>query len=184
MYKIIDEIQNGSFGNFDLLLEKFRPLIFSWLIQSKQIASNQREDLISEAKIILLECALSYEKARNVPFESYYKITLYHWYSNKYRKKHVHTVELGEQGEVNGIDVESCVEKIIVIEMIQSMVNHLDSEDQKIINLTLEGYGPKEISCLTGFKYKNVRNRKASIMKKLRKQIQLNGIDLGRVCDL
>lgn len=184
MYKIIDEIQNGCFVNFDLLLEKFRPLIFSWLIQSKQIASNQREDLISDAKVILLECALSYDKTKSVPFESYYKISLYHWYSNKYRKKQIHTVELSDQEEALSTDVESRVEKVLVIQLVQQFVCSMNADDQKLINLTLAGYGPKEISMITGRKYKNVRNRKANIMKKLRKEMINAGIDLARVCDL
>lgn len=170
MYTIIEEIQNGSSVNFEELLKKFKPLIFKWLMQSKQIATEQREDLFSEAKLLLYECALKYDKSKGVPFESFYKITLYHWYSNKYRKKQIETVALEERQESSENNMESSIIMAMVIDEVRRLARQMNENDQKIINLTIEGYGSKEVAFILGMKYKTLRNRKALILKKIRDQ--------------
>ena len=58
----------------------------------------------------------------------------------------------------------------MVIDEVRRLARQMNENDQKIINLTIEGYGSKEVAFMLGMKYKTLRNRKALILKKIRDQ--------------
>lgn len=170
----VDEVQHGDMNRFNELEEKFKPMILTWLKKIHQLNTNETEDYLSVAKIILLECAKKFDKTKNVPFASYYKISLYHWYGNQMRKKKVECISLENFYNVTGIEDDYCDDNDIKekVQLLALSMGSLNTQEQDILNKLLEGQSPIEIAHSLNLSKKTVLNRKYIIIKKLRAVIE------------
>lgn len=166
---LVKRVQKGEAEAHEELLKAFKPLIIAWLRQSKELYQKNREDYESMAKIILLESVQTYDEARGVPFQSYYKINLYHWYANHKRKKYWQEVALTEatsQTEQETDDLEE------VKEQMEEAIKTLPPTQQHIVKRLKEGYSEQEIALELGLKKKTVQNKKYEALDHLRKYIK------------
>lgn len=163
----IEKIKNGDFVEFDSLLKAFHPLIYGWIRRIGKLYSQDREDYYSSAKIILFECVMEFDKGRGVPFESFYKITLFHWYSNHASKMcKEELTDIKEQIDELQYLVEQ--EKNERMQLLNAAMQSLTPKQQRIIRYALCGYHDKEIAQLEEVSLKNVRNNRERSIKKLR----------------
>lgn len=172
----VREIQRGQLEHFPLLLEQFKPLILSWLKRIHQLHTSETEDYMSMAKIILLECAKSYDSTKNVPFQSYYKIKLYHWYGNQLQKRKVECISF-EDEQMNGEDFlndnfTKDLERKEQLERIYNYIDKLPKQEKEIFLLLLAGLSPREIGEQYHLSKKTIQNKKYIIIKKLQRAVQ------------
>ena len=169
----IEAIQQGDFDSFLELTERFKPLVFSWLRKIHQLHTEQTEDYISMAKVILLECAKNYDKRRRVPFESYYKISLYNWYGNQMQKKKLACVSLNEMiGHEETPDLlEQLEQKNKILHLAQHM-DKLSDQEQEILKHLMNGESAAEIGKLLHLSKKTILNKKYIIIKKMKIALQ------------
>lgn len=161
---LIKRVKKGESDAFIELYERFRPLIIAWLKQSRELYQENRQDYESKAKIILYECAKSYDEGRGVPFQSYYKIKLYHWYANHKRKKHVQTISIKSAEQVPCENQEAEDYK----EQIKGAIGHLTEIQRDIILKIMEGFTEKQIAELFGLSKKTIQNKKYEAIAKLK----------------
>lgn len=172
----VHEIQRGQLEHFPLLLEQFKPLILSWLKRIHQLHTSETEDYMSMAKIILLECAKSYDSTKNVPFQSYYKIKLYHWYGNQLQKRRIEYISL-ENERLDTYDFldenfTKTLELEEQMELIYSCIDTLQDQEKEIFLLLLAGLSPREIGEQYRLSKKTIQNKKYIIIKKLQEAIK------------
>lgn len=67
------------------LWEAFRPLVIS-MTRRFHVPMDNQSDVSQDAFVQLLECAKSYDRSQQVPFEGYYKMHLQYWFLNRTRK--------------------------------------------------------------------------------------------------
>ena len=172
----VTQIQQGNFEDFSLLMESFKPLILSWLKKIHQLHTDETEDYISMAKIILLECATTYDINRNVPFQSYYKIKLYNWYGNQIQKKKLNCINI-EEAYHHGIDIDFIeeIEKEKNALLLRKGMALLTSQEQGILKKLLEGQTASEIAKQMKLSKKTILNKKYIIIKKMK--IALNKLN-------
>lgn len=171
LLSIIKEIQADNFTHFDSLQKQFLPLILSWVHKTKA-HPNDREDYISQAKIILLESAKSYDFRRNVPFASYYKINLYHWYGNQMTKKKWPVLSyehLEDESTETDFDMELLNRE--KIEEIKKLSPCLTLHEQYILEGMLRNKAAKDIAKEMGLSKKTVLNKKYIMIKKIRNEL-------------
>ena len=170
---VIREIQADNFTRFDSLHKQFLPLIFSWLYKI-QAPQSDREDYMSQAKIILLESAKRYDFTRNVPFASYYKINLYHWYGNHMTKKRWNLLpyeQVLQESTETDFDKELLNKE--KIKMIHKLQCYLTKQEVIILEGILNGLSEKEIARGMGLSKKTVLNKKYIMISKLKKHLGL-----------
>lgn len=171
MLEIVKEIQTNDYTHFNGLLERFQPLILSWLHKINAY-SNDKEDYISHAKIILLESAKNYDFKKHVPFQSYYKINLYHWYGNYMNKKKWPTAYYEETiDESTEIDFDSELIREEELITIQQFSEHLTEHEKIILDGLLNNLSTKEIAEQIGLSKKTVLNKKYMMIKKIKEQV-------------
>lgn len=172
----VTQIQKGNFESFPILMESFKPLILSWLKKIHQLHTNETEDYISMAKIILLECVVTYDAKRNVPFESYYKIKLYNWYGNQMQKKKFNCTNI-EEAYHHGIDIDftKAIEKEKNALLLKEGMALLTLQEQGILKKLLEGQTATEIAKQMKLSKKTILNKKYIIIKKMK--IALNKLN-------
>ena len=166
---LIRSIKKGEAFAFLELHERFKPLIIAWMKQSKELYQNNREDYESMAKIILYECAQNYDEGRGVPFESYYKIKLYHWYANHKRKKQVETVGLNAINDLIKEQEQVFNEKRHQFNM---ALSELSETHQKIVLRIVQGFTKEQIAQELGLSKKTILNKKYEAISKLKEIIQ------------
>ena len=172
--KIVMEYQAGETKNLNHLIESFKPLVLSWLRKIHQLHSHESEDYASMAKIILLECASKYDTTKNVPFESYYKICLYHWYGNHMRKKEIQCLSLENIFNYEKIeDVYLCEDENNVKLLLEGM-EFLNEQEQDILVRLLQGQLPLQIANDMHLSKKTILNKKYIIIKKMRTIVEKN----------
>ncbi len=167
---IIQEIQCKNFTRFNELIALFNPLIYSWLGKIK-VPYDEREDYLSHAKIVLMECAIHYDVNRNVPFESYFKIKLYHFYGNHISKKQIQTLSLVNESlydEMVTVDFDTSLEKEERIQMLLALDHHLTNQESYILHALLHGDTILQISKTLGITTKTVLNKKYKIISKMK----------------
>lgn len=172
----VTQIQQGNFEDFSLLMEQFKPLILSWLKKIHQLHTSETEDYISMAKIILLECAKSYDAHKNVPFQSYYKIKLYNWYGNQMQKKKFNCTSI-EEAYHHGTDIDftKAIEKEKNALLLKEGMALLTLQEQGILKKLLEGQTATEIAKQMKLSKKTILNKKYIIIKKMK--IALNKLN-------
>ena len=173
----VEEIQKGELEHFPLLLEQFKPLILCWLKRIHHLHTSEMEDYLSMAKIILLECAKSYNSKKNVPFQSYYKIKLYHWYGNQIQKRKLECITLEES---LAMDHNQFIEEIVIqdaekkerIQKVYACILKLNQQEKVIVKYLLQGLSAEEIAHLLHLSKKTILNRKYIIIKKIKEMLE------------
>ena len=163
------EIQKNNLAHFNNLMEKFKPLILSWLKKIHQLYTNETEDYMSIAKIILLECARKYDASKNVPFASYYKINLYHWYGNQMQKRKINCTSLETiHEESESIDFTEHLQKEKNVKLLKKSMKNLTKQERDILKELMEGQSALEIAKHLKLSKKTILNKKYIIIKKMR----------------
>lgn len=171
MNKLIEKIQVGNEKAFIELYDKFKPLIKKWLYKTKEFYQKNKEDYESMAKIILYESAIKFEEGRGVPFQSFYKINLYHWYGNHKRKKEFlmgqYQEEISLEDELTRM-VEEKEQKLLLDMAIKS----LSDKDRDIILKHLQGFTDEQIALKYKVSKKTIQNRRYNIINKLKNRVE------------
>ncbi len=171
--QLIQSIKRGDSSGLSEVHQRFRPLIISWLKQTKELYQQNREDYESMAKIILLECIKKYDTQKGVPFESFYKITLYHWYANHKRKKTFETVKLTEDiATYEDIHIIQQIEYEEKKQCIQNGIAILTEQERFIILRVLENFTPEQIAQEMNLSKKTILNKKYQAIAKLKSYTQ------------
>lgn len=171
---LINKVKQGDCQAYIELYNRFKPLIIAWLKQSKELYQKEREDYESTAKMILYECAMNFDEGRGVPFESYYKIKLYHWYANHKKKKLPICVELQEIREQKNDIYEQILEQREKKSTMCIALNCLTESERDIILRIMEGFTEEQIASEYGLCRKTVQNKKYAAISKMKKFIQEN----------
>ena len=172
MYRFIFEIQSNYLEHFPQLFELFHPLIYAWLRKIHKLYSVEKEDYLSIAKIVLLECAKNYSFEKNVPFQSYFKIALYHWYGNQMKKKQLTTTNLDEtMPPIASDDWLHELERKSELHQVAIMIQSLDHKEQLIFKKLMNGQSALEIARDLQLSKKTILNKKYIIINKLKKTL-------------
>lgn len=171
---LISKVKQGDCQAYIELYNRFKPLIITWLKQSKELYQKDREDYESTAKLILYECAQDYDEGRGVPFESYYKIKLYHWYGNHKKKKTPICVELQEISEHYQDMYEQILEKKEKKSTMCIALNCLTEMERDIVLRIMEGFTEEQIATEYGLCRKTIQNKKYAAVSKMKKFIHEN----------
>ena len=164
-------VQKGEVKHLCRLEEIFKPLVYSWLRKVRCDTTEEKEDYMSMAKIILIECCRKYDSQKNVPFASYYKISLYHWYGNYMKKKKPVCISMEQYGIENETH-EEIIEEKENAQLIYNYIGVLSKKEQDILKRLVKGQLPKEIGSELGVSKKTVLNKKYIIIQKLRREIE------------
>ena len=120
----------------------------------------------------MLESAKNYDFRRNVPFASYYKINLYHWYGNQLTKKDWPLLSYEHlQDECTETDFDTELLNKEKIKAIKAISRHLTEHEQYILEGMLNNKVAKEIAREMGLSKKTVLNKKYIMIKKLRNHL-------------
>ena len=172
MHQYVHEIQMNNLEHFTQLYEMFHPLIYAWLRKTHKLYTSEKEDYLSIAKIILLECAKNYVSEKNVPFQSYFKISLYHWYGNQLKKKQLTTTNLDEtMPPIESNDWLSELERKSELHQVDIMIQSLDHKEQLIFKKLTNGQSALEIARDLQLSKKTILNKKYIIINKLKKTL-------------
>lgn len=167
---LVRRVKRGDSQAFVELYMRFTPLIIAWLKQSTELYQQNREDYESMAKIILYECAKDFDEGRGVPFQSYYKIKLFHWYANHKRKKHVPTIELKEAAAIIDLEEDYAEQK----QQIRGAITHLSDMQRDIILKIMQGFTEEQIAYDFGLSKKTIQNKKYEAIAKLKEIVSKN----------
>ena len=166
-------IQRGEVHYYEAIQQAFRPLIFSWLKKTHQLYTSEKEDLYSQALLILWECIIAFDVKKGVPFASYYKLSLYHWYGSYMQKKKplpsCQTDYMSEQVEDDRV-IETLIEKEQMAEVVR-FVQTLSQDEQKLFHALLQEQSTKEIAEQMHLTKKTIQNKKYALVKKIRLQM-------------
>lgn len=168
------EYQQGNMKNLNQLIECFKPLVVSWIKKIHQQHTHETEDYTSMAKIILLECAQKFDASRKVPFESYYKICLYHWYGNHMRKREIQCLSLENIFNAESIEDVYLSDDDSSIKLLLEGMEFLNEQEQDILNRLLHGQLPLQIAHDMHLAKKTILNKKYIIIKKMRTIVEKN----------
>ena len=156
-------ISEGELIATDILFNKYSSLIKK-RIHLFKIQSRYRDDFYQEGLMVLNNAINTYLDYYGKTFNKYFDLILQRHYMNLLQKdvNYFYNVTL-----VDDFDVFPSVlkeeEKEITYE------NHFEEEiDQKIYNMLLDGYRPKEISDKLGIDIKSLYNRTYKIKKTLK----------------
>lgn len=128
---------------------------------------------MSMAKVILLECCNDYDWTRGVPFASYYKIKLYHWYANYKKKKVVLVTDLMMQTEEFTLEVN--YENEWKKEKFSNALAQLSDIERKILIRICEGFTHQQIAEELRLSKKTILNKKYIAMQKVKNHITIQG---------
>lgn len=162
----------GDKNNQEILLNRLKPLIYKNINKHIKISPSQREDLIQEGYVIILESLKTYDIRRNVHFLHYVKIKLEFYYKNYFKNEYKrHTFLLSENQADSYYVYDS--DNLIVNEetkLLLESIKKLNAEQQKILHLYYyKKLTLKEISCILHMPYGTVVGKKKSAIKKLKK---------------
>lgn len=169
--ELVLKIQGGELELLVELMERFEPLVITWLKRTGELYSKEKEDLMTQAKIILLESVERYDNSRGVPFQSFYKINLWNWYGNYRSKKKVQFVALNdheshEEGEMyTNMELEEKRGKF------SKALTCLNEKEQKIIIRVTQGFTVEQISKELHMDSKKVSTMKYRAINKLKREV-------------
>lgn len=166
-------IQRGETHHYEAIQQAFQPLIYSWLKKTHQLYTSEKEDLYSQALLILWECIIAFDVKKGVPFASYYKLSLYHWYGSYMQKKKplpsCQTDYMSEQVEDDRV-IETLIEKEQMAEVVR-FVQTLSQDEQKLFHALLQEQPTKKIAEQMHLTKKTIQNKKYALVKKIRLQM-------------
>lgn len=134
-----------------------------------------KDDLMQECYMQLQKALERYNEALGVPFESYYRVSLYGWRSNE-NKKSMRRLSKEQDPIMEIVDermsVANEVEMKLLWEMAQGEIEMLSEVEQLILRqYYLEHMPLVEIAKRLGISYKTLESKKGAILKKLRKRM-------------
>ncbi len=154
--------------------EKMNPLVRKF-VRETVLYGFDEDDLKQECYMQLQKALERYDERLGVPFESYYKITLYGWRSNQNKKSKRRLLEGNEillEAVDERVDVEKEVEKELLWEVALGELKKLSEVEQYIIKAYyLEGKKLIDIAKALGVNYKTIEFRKGAALKKLRERL-------------
>lgn len=170
--ELIKQIQQGEYTAFIILYEKFRPLIISWLIKTKELYQANKEDYESMAKIILYESAKKFDEARGVPFQSYYKMRLYQWYGNYKKKKEYQAQHLSCDETPFDLSEQICTEERKM--QMAMAIQQISSKERQIIIRYLTGFTDEQVAEEMKLCKKTIQNIRYQAIRKMKDFISSN----------
>lgn len=170
--KLVEKIQKNDLKSYNSLLERFKPMIYSFLKNyhlEEGAYRLMRDDLFQEGSLALLEAARTYQKDKGAHFSTFAYVvirrrimrSLYKEY-RKYKNEYF-SIDAIEQidhysylGYVAEEDNGYVVDKIASINKYRTSLN---SEDNAIISLRVQNKSYKEIAQILGISTKRIDNR-------------------------
>jgi RNA polymerase sporulation-specific sigma factor len=163
------------------LLEMVDPLIKS-SIKKYYYGGTDRDDLISEGKLKVLECLDSFDRSKGVYFLGYVKAQLRYLYLNLGKSKEFEvslnsTIDLGD-GKVElldtlvdeSVDVEGDFVKDCEFQNLKEALSGLTDREIQVLKMYyFENMGMKDIAKELDLAYRTVVNTKVNGVEKMRK---------------
>ena len=155
--------------------EKMTPLIRKF-VRETVLYGFDKDDLKQECYMQLQKALERYDERFGVPFESFYKITLYGWRSNENRKSRRRLLEekrlMGDTIDER-ISIEKEVENKLLWEIALGELEKLSEVEQYVIKAYyLEGKKLIDIAISLGVNYKTIESRKGVALRKLSKHLR------------
>lgn len=158
--------------------EKMYPLRRKF-VRETILGGFDKDDLEQECFLQLIKALDTYRPEMGVPFESYYKISLYGWRANQNRVKARMELAFGEEEMLSkadeNVDVERNVERKILSEEVCRKINELEEIERKIIEAYyLQNKKMIEIANELVMPLKTVEYRKRKALNTLRSTLELS----------
>ena len=187
----VDEISivvDGALGGREeskvKLVEMVDPLIKS-SIKKFYYGDMERDDLVSEGKMRVLECLVTFDKEKGVYFLGYLKAQLRYLYLNLSKGKEFEvslnsTIDLGD-GKMElldtlvdeSVDVEEDFIKSCDFEILKEALDNLTDREVQVLKMYyFENIGMKDIAKDLGLAYRTVVNTKVNGVEKLRTMVK------------
>lgn len=157
---------------------KMMPMWKKW-VRTTYLCGYDKDDLMQQSYIELVHCMKKYNKDLGVPFESYYKMHLYQWRSNQYRRKREllsmtdeYETKLMETRDM-AVDIEYETETKVLSETIIRVLEDMgELEKYIIVKYYMENVSLKDIAQELNIKYKTLEYKKKCILLKLREVLK------------
>jgi len=188
MEQIIQEIQQGNWSKFDILLQEFQPILKS-VCRKYFLVGSDYDDLLQEARIALYIAAKTYDPRKSSNFEAFaymvVKRKVISAVRQSQRKKHetlnqslslyypvfenrVYIDSLEDRTYVKNID---SIEQPFAVEVLFQKYG-LTKLERTVLTHYLQGYSYNEIMSMTGRDYKSIDNAMQRIRKKIKTYYQ------------
>lgn len=159
---------------------KMMPMWKKWM-KKTYLCGYDKEDLMQQSYIELINCMKKYNKDLGVPFESYYKIHLYQWRNNESRKKREllsitdeYEKQLMETKDIT-VDIEREIENKLLSEAILNALEDMGETEKTImVKYYMDHISLKDIAKEMNIKYKTLEYKKKCILLKLKSSFMLN----------
>ena len=140
-------ISENDEGAFEILCEKYKPLIINRLRKFK-IKNNYFDDFYQECLMTLSNCALKYREDKNYTFNIYLDVSIQNCIRNTLRKekKYFYDVSLYEVEEIDKIYLKEKSFNQDVYDLNNKIYNIKNSFEKEVMILYSQGETVKEIS--------------------------------------
>jgi RNA polymerase sporulation-specific sigma factor len=181
---VVDGALRGEEKHKVKLVEMVDPLIKS-SIKKFYYGDMDRDDLVSEGKMKVLECLMTFDKEKGVYFLGYVKAQLRYLYLNLSKGKEFEvslnsTIDLGD-GKMElmdtlvdeSVDVEGDFVKNCEFENLKETLDNLTDREVQVLKMYyFENMGMKDIARELGLAYRTVVNTKVNGVEKLRTMVK------------
>ncbi len=162
---LVARVKNGDNDAFELLTERFLPLIRSEV--NRFFKGMDAEEAYGEAFAVLHSAAVHYASDRGTTFGLYAKICLDRAMCAHAKTLSSKTADVAAEESV--ADPEADVIRQDSFSRMLGVIRTMTSTAEfEVLGLYLQGYSEKEISSLLGKTEKQVANAKARLFRKLR----------------
>ncbi len=182
--KVLEGAFDGREENKVKLLEMVEPLIKS-SIKKYYYGDMDRDDLIQEGKLKVLECLKTFDRDKGVYFLGYLKAQLRYLYLNLSKVKEFEIslnsqIDIGE-GSVEmidtlvdeSVDIEGDFAKKTECNDLRKIMNVLTEREAQVLKMYyFENIGMKDIADKLGLAYRTVVNTKVNGVEKLRTVVE------------
>lgn len=188
----IARVKAGDNEAFALILEKYRPLIYSFLRTLPEAAGAyivDRDDLIQEGIIALHEACCTYREERGAVFSTFAYVVVrrrihrvFYRESQRYLKEY-YSLDQYEEPDHLSLLVSSCISEDPVAaynsrqkeEELSEMLSHLSREDHRILEMRSRSCTYSEIAEELGTTAKRVDNRLQRLKRRFRERKEPEG---------
>lgn len=176
--ELIVSARNGSEEAFALLCEQYKSLLESQSRKYSLVCSEEYsfyDDFLQEAKLAFYKAVMKYdlENAR-VPFGAFARVCVRNRLISCVRSQNSKKRRKGK-GDVKAEESLSLQDTVVRRELGEKLIsvaeNLLSKYEKKVLSLSLDGRGPKEIASLIGKSEKSVNNAIYRIRLKLKKTV-------------
>ncbi|MBG0763642.1 MAG: sigma-70 family RNA polymerase sigma factor [Tissierellales bacterium] len=182
--RVVDGALRGEEKHKVKLVEMLDPLIKS-SIKKFYYGDMDRDDLVSEGKMKVLECLVTFDKEKGVYFLGYVKAQLRYLYlnlskGNEFEVSLNSTIDLGG-GKMElmdtlvdeSVDVEGDFVKSCEFENLKEALDNLTDREVQVLKMYyFENMGMKDIARELGLAYRTVVNTKVNGVEKLRTMVK------------